>query len=131
MSDYEPTPVAPEKIQRKRLFVLCDGTGQASTHGPAKAPTNVTRFARALQTSLYIPEQPEDPNTETKREPAKEIPQVVLYQTGVGADGITSLSSGLAGAFGLGVDMHVLEGYTFFSNNYEAGDELYLFGFSR
>ena len=35
------------------------------------------------------------------------------------------------GAFGVGVDAHVLEAYTFFSQNYAPGDELFLFGFSR
>ena len=35
------------------------------------------------------------------------------------------------GAFGSGVDAHILEAYTFFSNNYDEGDELFLFGFSR
>jgi uncharacterized protein (DUF2235 family) len=32
---------------------------------------------------------------------------------------------------GSGVDVHIIEAYTFFSLNYEKGDELFLFGFSR
>ncbi len=43
------------------------------------------------------------------------------------------LSSGLdfQRRFGHGLDIHVLEAYHFFVNNYEKGDKLFLFGFSR
>ncbi|KAG8757298.1 hypothetical protein FRC14_002181, partial [Serendipita sp. 396] len=57
----------------------------------------------------------------------------VLYQTGIGTEGpgLTGISEGLTSAFGLNLDVHVLEAYTFFANNYEDGDRLFLFGFSR
>ncbi|KAG8819003.1 hypothetical protein FRC17_010631, partial [Serendipita sp. 399] len=55
----------------------------------------------------------------------------VLYQTGIGTGGATGISDSIAGTFGYGVDVHVLEAYTFFSNNYEKDDQLFLFGFSR
>jgi uncharacterized protein (DUF2235 family) len=37
----------------------------------------------------------------------------------------------LAGAIGLGLDREVIHLYDFISNNYEPGDELFFFGFSR
>ncbi|KAG8859921.1 hypothetical protein FRB91_005791 [Serendipita sp. 411] len=127
-----PPPPPPESIHYKRLIVCCDGTGQSATgDGKATVPTNVTRFARSLMTSEYIPAIEADPNTEQPAQAAWEVQQVVLYQTGVGTGGVTGLSDGLSGAFGYGVDLHIKEAYTFFSINYEAGDRLFLFGFSR
>ncbi|KAG8800318.1 hypothetical protein FRC20_007719 [Serendipita sp. 405] len=127
-----PPPPPPESIHYKRLIVCCDGTGQSATgDGKATVPTNVTRFARSLKTSEYIPATEADPNTEQPAQAAWEVQQVVLYQTGVGTGGVTGLSDGLSGAFGYGVDLHIKEAYTFFSINYEAGDRLFLFGFSR
>jgi uncharacterized protein (DUF2235 family) len=35
------------------------------------------------------------------------------------------------GAIGLGIDREVIHMYDFISNNYEPGDELFFFGFSR
>ncbi|CAG7850077.1 SubName: Full=Uncharacterized protein {ECO:0000313/EMBL:CCA75651.1} [Serendipita indica DSM 11827] len=107
----------------KRLIVCCDGTGQSSTSGMSAVPTNVTRLARAIDTSFQI--------GKTETESASEIPQIVLYQTGIGTEEVSIIGSGLSGAFGYGVDRHILEAYTFFSLNYEDGDEMFLFGFSR
>ncbi|KAG8846271.1 hypothetical protein FRB91_000956 [Serendipita sp. 411] len=122
VEQYEDMPLS-EAIEFKRLIVCCDGTGQSSTgDGEESIPTNVTRFARALESSHRWKDE---------NNVVKEIPQIVLYQTGVGTGGITRISDGLAGAFGWGVDLHVLEAYTFFSNNYETDDQLFLFGFSR
>ena len=40
-------------------------------------------------------------------------------------------TDGSAEAFGVGLDSHVLEAYTFLASNYEPDDEIFLFGFSR
>ncbi len=60
----------------------------------------------------------------------EEIVQVVFYDDGVGAD-----SSGLRriweGSLGKGIDNLIYEAYRFISVNYEEGDEICLFGFSR
>ncbi|KAG8772821.1 hypothetical protein FRC19_000117 [Serendipita sp. 401] len=125
MAVYDQSEDIPpsEAIEYKRLIVCCDGTGRSSTgDGEETVPTNVTRFARALESSDRYRN---DENV------VKEIPQIVLYQTGVGTGGLTKISDDIAGAFGFGVDLHVLEAYTFFSSNYESGDQLFLFGFSR
>ena len=76
MSDSEQQEPQHPQIPFKRLIVCCDGTGQSATDGSPAVPTNVTRFARALMTSLIVPPYLDDP--------AQEIPQIVLYQTGIG-----------------------------------------------
>jgi len=80
MSDTE----APQTIMRKSLIVCCDGTGQSSTSGKPVVPTNVTRFAQALKTS--IPSQGDSP----------EVPQIVLYQTGIGSTEVTTIGQTIA-----------------------------------
>lgn len=93
----------------KRLVVCCDGTWQRLYGG---ALTNVALTARSVA--------PRDPQG---------APQIVFYSAGVGA-GLDRLSlwQGMTGA---DLDEHLLEAYTFLNLNYEPGDQLYLFGFSR
>jgi uncharacterized protein (DUF2235 family) len=71
------------QIQFKRLIVCCDGTGQSATDGVSAVPTNITRFARALKTGNFTTPTP-NPQPGEKVEPIYEIPQIVLYQTGIG-----------------------------------------------
>ncbi|HZC43342.1 MAG TPA: DUF2235 domain-containing protein [Acidobacteriaceae bacterium] len=56
--------------------------------------------------------------------------QMPFYDTGVGADGFP-LEKYVEGAFGAGLFQKIKDGYTKISQVYEAGDELFLFGFSR
>ena len=58
------------------------------------------------------------------------IQQIKFYDEGVGAEGsvITRL---LNGATGKGIDQNIQDIYKFIIWNYEPGDEIYLFGFSR
>jgi uncharacterized protein (DUF2235 family) len=56
--------------------------------------------------------------------------QMPFYDSGVGADG-NPLEKILGGAFGTGLFQKIKDGYTKISQVYEAGDELFLFGFSR
>jgi uncharacterized protein (DUF2235 family) len=93
----------------KRLVICCDGTWQrlyAGTH------TNVALTARATA--------PRD---------AQGRAQIVYYSAGVGASlsGL-SLWQGMTGA---DLDDNLLDAWLFINLNYEPGDELYLFGFSR
>jgi uncharacterized protein (DUF2235 family) len=55
--------------------------------------------------------------------------QIVYYNSGVGAGDL--LERVLGGLFGRGVKSGVKRAYAFLSLNYEVGDEIYLFGFSR
>lgn len=56
--------------------------------------------------------------------------QMPFYDDGVGSNG-TPIEKLLGGAFGLGLFQKIKDGYTKIAQVYEAGDELFLFGFSR
>lgn len=93
----------------KRLVVCCDGTWQRLYGG---ALTNVALTARSVAAR--------DGNGNA---------QIVYYSAGVGAQlERTSLWQGMTGA---DLDENLIEAYTFINLNYEPGDEIYLFGFSR
>jgi hypothetical protein len=93
----------------KRLVVCCDGTWQDLA---TNYPTNVVKIMQAIT-----------PNDQDN------IPQLVFYDEGVGTAG--TIDKFIGGAFGWGLSRNVMEGYRFLCLNYEAGDEIYLFGFSR
>ena len=93
----------------KRLVVCCDGTWNTPE---MESPTNVVRLARAVR--------PRD---------AQRRLQVLYYDEGVGTHGPVDRIVG--GALGEGLDTNVRQAYRFIAMNYEPGDEIYLFGFSR
>lgn len=93
----------------KRLIVCCDGTWQKLE---SNYPTNVVKIAQAIKT---VDDQG--------------IPQVVFYDEGIGTE--SKFYQIFGGAFGWGIDRNIRDGYQFLSLNYEPGDEIYLFGFSR
>ena len=95
----------------KRLVICCDGTWNSPEHAGV-APSNVVRLARALLPAA-----------------SDGVPQVVYYDPGVGTGDIIDRLSG--GAFGAGLSLNVREAYRFIVHNYEPGDALYFFGFSR
>lgn len=92
----------------KRIILCCDGTWNE----PQENPTNIVKIARAIQ-----------PMAEDGRH------QVVFYDQGVGTFGRVDRFFG--GAFGMGVARNVLRAYRFLVHNYQRGDEIYCFGFSR
>jgi uncharacterized protein (DUF2235 family) len=97
----------------KRLVVCCDGTWNRPDHldrGVA-APTNVAKIALALAD-----------------EDGEAAPQLIHYQAGVGTRAGERLRGG---ALGIGLSRNVQECYRFVVDNYEPGDTIYLFGFSR
>jgi hypothetical protein len=96
----------------KRLVICCDGTWNRPD---AKHVTNIEKIARTVQTDLAR---------------TGGVQQLVLYLSGVGGAGYHT-DRLLGGAFGLGLFHNVLAGYRFLSLNYEPGDEIYVFGFSR
>ena len=93
----------------KRLVICCDGTWQR-LYGDAL--TNVALTARAVA--------PRDAHGNA---------QIVYYSQGVGASlsGL-SLWQGMTGG---DLDDNLLEAWLFLNLNYEPGDQIYLFGFSR
>jgi uncharacterized protein (DUF2235 family) len=105
----------------KRLIVCCDGTWQKLK---SEYPTNVVKIAQGI-----LPSSRKDG-----------IAQIVFYDEGVGTDivdddsifsWINTVLRFIGGAFGSGIDNDIQEAYRFLSLNYEPGDEIYLFGFSR
>lgn len=107
LENTAPSPARP----RRRLVVCCDGTWNRSD---AKNITNVEKIARTIQT---------DPTA------TGGIQQLVEYVAGVGVG--YKVDRLLGGWLGAGVFSNVRTGYRFLALNYEPGDEIYLFGFSR
>lgn len=58
------------------------------------------------------------------------VPQIVFYDGGVGTEG-SGVDRIMGGATGVGIDLNVQQLYTFLAMNYDEGDEIYMFGFSR
>ena len=56
--------------------------------------------------------------------------QTAFYDDGVGADGIWAVRIA-EGTTGAGLELKLQAGYRFISEQYEDGDRIYLFGFSR
>jgi uncharacterized protein (DUF2235 family) len=81
------------------------------------SPTNVTLISRAI---LQVSTGPTLPGIE----------QIVFYQPGVGTS-YGHLQRVAAGAVGAGLMENVREAYGFIVHNWQPGDEIYLFGFSR
>ncbi|KAJ5274110.1 hypothetical protein N7478_009235 [Penicillium angulare] len=105
------------KPQSKRIIICCDGTWQSAVSGEKNVPSNVTRLCRAI-------------NPVGTDKAGQEWQQVVWYDSGVGT---TSLSMGTAieGATGQGLEGNVIEAYNFCVLNYNIGDQIMVFGFSR
>ena len=59
------------------------------------------------------------------------ILQLKAYDTGVGSSTFSIADQLLGGATGQGIDQKIKDVYAFLVLNYEPGDEIYLFGFSR
>src|SRR5688572_30909999 len=93
----------------RRLVVCLDGTWKSADD---KGASNVVRLMRAV-----APEGGDGAD------------QVVFYDKGVGTGGFVDRLTG--GAFGSGLEANVKDAYIFLGNNWQEGDEIYLFGFSR
>ncbi len=98
----------------KRIVVCFDGTWNkpADEMLPAdeQIETNVSRFYKSVH----------DVAADGTR-------QVKWYDPGVGTVPYTEV----AGAFGLGLETNIIQGYKFLAETYEEGDEVYVLGFSR
>lgn len=96
---------------RKRIVVCCDGTWNRPD---STNITNIEKIARTIE-------------TDTSRTDG--IQQLVGYVSGVGVG--YKLDRILGGAFGFGVFNNVRTAYRFLALNFQPGDEIYAFGFSR
>jgi uncharacterized protein (DUF2235 family) len=92
----------------KNIILLSDGTGNSS----AKVfKTNVWRLFQILDLR--------DPDN-----------QVAYYDDGVGTSSFKVFAV-LGGVFGVGLKRNVIDIYSFCCRNYQPGDRIYCFGFSR
>jgi len=90
----------------KRIAIFSDGTWNSPEQGAA---TNVLQMARSISPEV------------------NGIEQVSFYDWGVGSDG-KKVSGGISGA---GIDKNIMDCYRFLVHNYNEGDQLFFFGFSR
>lgn len=104
-----------------RLIVCLDGTWNTPGQriGGEIHPTNVVKMARAIA-----------PKGPASSPASGTVAQTVFYDQGVGTEG-SPLWRLLGGVSGLGLSKTIEDGYRFLMHNYEDGDEIYLFGFSR
>lgn len=99
----------------RRIIICTDGTWnktEEKTASGESSPTNVLRIARAISPVA-----------------GDGTSQLVYYHKGVGTGGL--VDKALGGSTGYGIKSIMEESYRFLANNYEDGDEIYLFGFSR
>jgi uncharacterized protein (DUF2235 family) len=95
----------------KRIVICADGTwNRPEQLHKDDCPTNVLQFARGVSSH--------DENN---------LKQIVFYDWGIGS--YHDKLSG--GSFGGGLEKNVMDAYRFLVHNYEPGDELFFFGFSR
>ncbi|GAA5966804.1 hypothetical protein JCM3765_004276 [Sporobolomyces pararoseus] len=100
----------------KRLIILCDGTLEDADSQPdTELYTNIGRLSRAIK----------------EQDKEKEIEQIKFYLGGVGTEETTTLGSYVSSALGSGMLEFVRNIYSFLSLNWESGNEIFLFGFSR
>src|SRR5688572_26426384 len=101
----------------KNIVICCDGTGNEVN---ANEFTNVVKLYRRL----------------SREDPAR---QINYYDPGLGTLGtpgfrtrtFTSITRLIGLAFGYGIHDNVKDAYLFLMRNYQEGDRIFLFGFSR
>jgi uncharacterized protein (DUF2235 family) len=110
----------------KNILIFADGTGQAGGVRPDQRLSNVYKLYRACRTG---PDSVIDPDR-----------QIAFYDAGLGTDDdaagaptrlVRSLRKTLASVTGRGITRNITDCYEHVLNNYEPGDRVFLFGFSR
>lgn len=100
----------------KRLIVCCDGTWNTpdQTDDGICTPTNVVKIFNAV----------DDLSNDNG------IGQIKYYHPGVGSDeGLIKKITG--GITGKGIDKIIMSAYSWLCRNYQPGDDIFFFGFSR
>src|SRR5437762_1956601 len=99
----------------KRIVLCFDGTwnkpGDEALPLEERVESNVSRFYRSVAAA--------GPDG---------VGQVKWYNQGVGTHWYDRVAGG---AFGAGLDLHIIEGYRNLAETYDEGDEVYVLGFSR
>ncbi len=102
-------------MKMKKLIISCDGTWNTpdDKQDDVPAPTNVVRLHNSLASA-------DDAGIEQRK----------YYHPGVGTDG-SKLERLKGGSYGLGISQNIMSAYRWLADNYETGDQIFLFGFSR
>lgn len=98
----------------KHLAFCFDGTWNKLD---SQYPTNVARIAQSISHT-----------TRPKAGGGEPIRQIIYFDNGVGTEWWTRF---LGGAFGLGLTENIVDAYHALVLNYEPGDKIFVFGFSR
>ena len=93
----------------KNIILFADGTGNKGGYTPS---SNVYKLYHAID--LHSPDKK----------------QITFYDNGVGTS-TNKYLRGVGGAFGFGFETNVKDLYEFLARNYDPGDDVYIFGFSR
>ena len=101
----------------KKIVLCFDGTW----NDPG-ANTNVIKMYRSIRG------EDKSPGRVGVLVPPPDGPTIKWYDEGVGTKRGNKIRGGLTGR---GLSQNILEGYKFLVDNYEDGDQIYLFGFSR
>lgn len=106
----------------KLILIFSDGTGQIGGLKPDQRLSNVYKMYRAMRPGPDSPIKPRE--------------QVAFYDPGLGAGEVNGLTfkrirSILSAAVGTGIDQNVIDCYTAIIANFQPGDKICLFGFSR
>jgi len=98
----------------KRLIVCNDGTWNTPDQedNGIPSPTNVVKLRNSVL--------PSDEDG---------VQHLVYYHQGVGTGGM--VDSIIGGAMGSGVDDQIVSAYHWLASNYEVGDQIFIYGFSR
>lgn len=104
----------------RRIIICCDGTWQSSVSSNDNVPSNVTKLCRNIA-RIGV-----DRNDKTKK-----FHQLVYYDSGIGTGNLSNSERKRQGFAGAGLAENVIEAYNFIVLNYEPGDEIFCFGFSR
>lgn len=106
----------------KNILIFSDGTGQIGGIRPDQRLSNVYKMYRAMRPGPDSPIKPTE--------------QVAFYDPGLGAgetDGFSFRRTRaiLSSAVGTGIDQNIVDCYCAIIANYQPGDRICLFGFSR
>ncbi|KAF2750795.1 hypothetical protein M011DRAFT_437300 [Sporormia fimetaria CBS 119925] len=112
--------MADAKPWQRRIIICCDGTWQSSVSSTDNVPSNVTRLCRLIARI----------GTDSN-DPSKKFHQLVYYDSGIGTGNLSTSERRRQGGVGAGLTENVIEAYNFIVLNYEPGDEIFCFGFSR
>lgn len=115
MTDSKRKSAGPIKAPKKNIILCSDGTGNRGGKGNG---TNVWRIYNYIDLNCH------------KGKGVKKQRQISFYEDGVGTEDFKPFKL-FGGAFGWGLSRNIQDLYDFLIKNYNQGDDIYLFGFSR